>query len=281
MRVIVIGSRGQLGAAVVHEFSPHHEVVPFDHAALDITDHRRVGEEIERVKPDVIINCAAYNAVDDAEDHPVEALQINAFAVRSLARAAVSVGAALVQYSSDFVFDGKTTRPYVEDDPPNPLSVYAISKMLGEWFAADVPRAYVLRVESLFGRAPDGRPVKGSVAAIVKGLQHGDPVTVFADRTVSPTFVIDGARATRAIIDSGIPPGTYHCVNTGCCTWFEFAQEAARILGVEPRIEPVRLKDVTFRAARPSYCALSNQKLASAGVAMPAWQDALARYLRS
>jgi dTDP-4-dehydrorhamnose reductase len=207
------------------------------------------------------------------------ALQINAFAVRALARAAVAAGAALVQYSSDFVFDGKASRPYVEDDPPNPLSVYAASKMLGEWFAADAPRVYVLRVESLFGRAPDGRPVKGSVAAIVKSLRQGEPARVFEDRTVTPTFVIDGAQATRAIVERAIPPGIYHCVNSDCCTWLEFAQEAARLLGVDAPIEPVRLAEASFRAARPAYCALSNAKLAAAGVPLPSWQDALARYL--
>jgi dTDP-4-dehydrorhamnose reductase len=279
MRIAVLGSRGQLGAAVVQECTAHHEVVAVDRAALDITDPPRVEREIARLRPEAIINCAAYNAVDDAEDDPVAALEANAFAVRSLARAAASTGAMLVQYGSDFVFDGTGTKPYLESDPPNPQSVYGISKMLGEWFAADAPRAYILRVESLFGAAPNGRPAKGSVATIVTGLQSGEVVRVFEDRTVTPTFVIDGARATRTLVERRPPPGLYHCVNSGHCTWLEFAEEAARLLGVPPRLERVRFADAKLKARRPQFCALSNEKLASIGITMPAWQDALARYL--
>ena len=153
-------------------------------------------------------------------------------------------------------------RPYTEDDRPNPRSVYAVSKLLGEWFAADAPRAYVLRVESLFGRAPDGPPAKGSVAGIVKTLLEGGEPTVFEDRTVSPTYVLDAARATRQLVERTRAAGLYHCVNSGHCTWLEFARELARQLGVEPRLKPVRMADVPLRAARPQYCALSNEKLA-------------------
>src|SRR6202790_4011325 len=261
MRIAVVGAAGQLGAAVVRECSSRHEVTAFDHAALDITDPVNVAAGMKRVAPDVIINCAAYNAVDAAEDHPVEALRANAFAVRALARAARAQGAALVHYSSDFVFDGTATAPYTEEDRPNPRSVYAASKMLGEGFAADAPGAYILRVESLFGRAPGGRPVKGSGAAILCALQSGATAKVFEDRTVTPTYVLDAARATRELVERRLPAGIYHCVNSGSCTWLELAREAARLLGVEPRIQPMRLADAHLRAARPQYCALSNEKL--------------------
>src|SRR5579863_2399169 len=167
MKIVVLGSRGQLGAAVVHEFSARHDVVALDRAALDITDAENVAATIARLAPEVIINCAAYNAVDAAEDHPVEALKGNAFAVRNLARAARAHAAVLVHYSSDFVFGGTLARPLTEEDALNPRSVYAASKMLGEWFAADAPRAYVLRVESLFGGVPGGPAPRGSVAGIV------------------------------------------------------------------------------------------------------------------
>ena len=279
MRIAVVGATGQLGAAVVHECSSRHDVAAFDRAALDITDPVKVTSEMKRVAPEVIINCAGYNKVDAAEDHPVEALRANAFAVRALARAARARGAALVHYSSDFVFDGTATAPYTEEDRPNPLSVYAASKMLGEWFAADAPAAYILRVESLFGRAPDGGPVKGSVAAILGALQSGATAKAIEDRTVTPTYVIDAARATRQLVERRPPAGIYHCVNSGRCTWLELAREAARLLGVEPRIEPVRHADLHLRAARPQYCALSNEKLRSIGIDMPSWRDALERYV--
>jgi len=280
MRVAVIGARGQLGAAIVRELGGGHKVEAFDHAALELTDGERVLETLTRLQPDAIVNCAAYNAVDAAEDHPVDALALNAVAVRTLARAAAAVDAALVHYSTDFVFDGTASEPYSEDAPPNPKSVYATSKLLGEWLAADAPRAFVLRVESLFGAVPGSRD-KGSVSAIVNALERGDVPRVFEDRTVSPTNVFDAARATRALLERHAEPGTYHCVNTGHSTWLEFATEAAQLLGVPPRFEAVTLGSLRLRAERPRYCALSNRKLTSLGIPMATWQDALARYIES
>ena len=227
MRVVVVGSRGQLGAAVVHEFRRDHETVALRHADLDLNEARAVQSVLGAAAPDAIINCAAYNAVDAAEDHPVDALRTNALAVRNLARAAVAAKAVLVHCGTDFVFDGTGERPYAEDDPPNPRSVYAASKLIGEWLALDAPRSYVLRVESLFGRAPDGPPAKGSVEAIVSALRDGRPTRVFRDRTVSPTYVPHAARAIRHLLERDAAPGLYHCVSTGFCTWLEFALSAA------------------------------------------------------
>jgi len=279
MRIAVVGARGQLGAAVVHACAGRHTVVPVDRSVADITDAPALLKVLEEVRPEVIINCAAYNAVDAAETHPVEALRVNALAVRTLARA-VRDGA-LVHYSSDFVFDGTASQPYVESDPPNPLSVYAMSKLLGEWFAADAGRAYVLRVESLFGRAPGGPPARGSVAGLVKAMVAGERPRVFADRTVTPTHIGDAAAATLGLLERRAEPGLYHCVNSGTCTWHELATEAARLLGIEASFEVVRFADVRLPAARPQYCALSNAKLAAAGFVMPTWQDALARALKT
>jgi len=140
------------------------------------------------------------------------------------------------------------------------------------------PGAYVLRVESLFGQPPAG-PAKGSAAGILATLKAGGSPKVFEDRTISPSYLPDVARATRYLMESEAPAGLYHCVNTGQCTWLEFAREMARLLGVEPRFTPVRMANVQLRAQRPMFCALSNEKLRSAGVDMPPWQDALARYL--
>jgi dTDP-4-dehydrorhamnose reductase len=281
MRIAVVGAGGQLGAAIVQEFRARHDVIALDRRALDITDARAVAAVLADAAPDGIINCAAYNAVDAAEEHPVEALQTNALAVRSLARAAAALGASLVHYSTDFVFDGTACVPYGETDPPNPRSVYAASKLLGEWFAADGPKTYVLRVESLFGRAAAGPPPRGSVAAIVSTLAAGGTARVFSDRTVSPTYIVDAATATAALLERGAPPGLYHCVNSGHCTWLEFAREAARLLGVEARLDVVGVADVQLRAERPKYCALSNAKLAAQGIDMSPWREALARHLAS
>ena len=279
MRIAVVGARGQLGAAVVHEFRSGHDVTALVRSDLDINDAPAVQVTFARLMPDAIVNCAGYNAVDAAEDHPVEALRANAFAVRNLARAAAAAGAVLIHCSSDFVFDGTITRPHLESDQPNPRSVYAASKLLGEWFASDAPRSYVLRVESLFGRAPDGPAAKGSAETILRSIRSGSVARVFEDRTVSPTYVVDAARAMRRLLEQPVTFGLYHCVNSGFCTWLEFALEAARLLEIEPRLERVRVTDVALRAERPVYCALSNDRLAAAGVVMPDWRDALSRYL--
>jgi dTDP-4-dehydrorhamnose reductase len=277
VRIAVVGAAGQLGAAIAHEFSTPHDVVLLTRADLDVTDDAAVASVIDRVRPEVIVNCAGYNDVDGAETHPLEALGANAYAVRALARAAERHHAALVHYSTDFVFDGTATKPYTENDAPNPRSAYAMSKLLGEWFALDARRGYVLRVESLFGRAPNGPDPKGSVAGIVRSLRAGKSPKVFTDRTISPTYVIDAARATRELIERSAPPGLYHCVNSGSCTWYELGEEAARQLGVKPTLTPVTLADATMAAPRPKFCALSNEKLQALGIHMPAWQDALAR----
>ena len=154
-----------------------------------------------------------------------------------------------------------------------------MSKLLGEWLADEAPRHYVLRVESLFGRAPKGTS-RGSATSICDRIAADEIVPVFVDRTVSPTHVLDAAAATRAVVERALPFGIYHCVNSGCCTWKEFAEAAARFLGRRPHLQPITLDSISLRAPRPKYCALSNAKLASFGVEMPDWQDALGRSLQ-
>lgn len=278
-RVAVVGARGQLGAAMVAELSSGYEVDAVDRTALDITRAADVARYFAEHPADALVNCTGFNAVDAAERQPVEALTINAFAVRLLARAAEECGAVFVHYSSDFVFDGTIERPLTEDDQPNPRSAYATSKLLGEWFAADARRHYVLRVESLFDRAPNAGPAKGTVAGIVHTLRAGGRPKVLRDRTVSPTSVRDAAVATRRLLELMPAHGVYHLVNSGRCTWLEFAEEAARLLGVNPQFDVLNFSEMNLPAVRPQYCALSNGKLAAAGIVMPTWQDALRRYL--
>lgn len=280
MRVVVTGAAGLLGSAVAALFEAQgDEVFPIAHAALDIVDARSVERLVLELRPDAIINCAAFNDVDAAESDAPSALAVNAFGVLALAHAAQRAGASLVHYSTDFVFDGEATRPYVEEDSPNPRSVYALSKLLGEWFAADAPRHYVLRVESLFGHAGAAGTRRGSLGTIVDRIRAGETVPVFVDRTVSPSFTADVAAATRQVLLSSPPAGTYHCVNDGAASWQEVAEEAARLVGKPLRLLPLTLATASLKAARPRYCALSPARLASLGIVMPPWQDALARFL--
>lgn len=277
MVVAIVGAHGLLGAATVSEWrSAGHTVRALTRADVDVTNHRQVCDVIAATIPDVVINCTAYNQVDAAEDHPAAALAVNSWAVRSLAAAAAGAGAVLVHYSTDFVFDGHTDRPYVETDPTNPQSAYGASKLLGEWFAADAPRHYVLRVESLFG----GAASRSSVDRMLDQMRAGRRVTAFADRTVSPSHVEDVARATRALVERAAPLGLYHCVNSGVTTWLELAEHLRVWAGLpNAEVTGVPAGSVSLAARRPQYAALSNAKLTAAGVAMPTWQDALRRHV--
>jgi dTDP-4-dehydrorhamnose reductase len=279
MRVIVTGAAGLLGAAIQREFQAGYTVLPLDRAALDLSDEHAVARTVAGAAPDVIINCAAYNNVDGAEGAPAHALRVNAFGVLSLTRAARAAGATLFHYSTDFVFDGAASEPYGEDALPNPRGVYAASKLLGDWFAREAPGSYVLRVESLFGQPGASRTRQGSLGTIIERIRSGAEVPVFVDRTASPSYTADVAAATRALFERRAPPGLYHCVNSGAATWAEIAHAAARLLDRPLRMVPITLESARLLAPRPRYCALSNARLAAAGVPMPHWQDALGRYL--
>jgi dTDP-4-dehydrorhamnose reductase len=282
MKVLVTGAGGHLGSAMARHLASSCEVTATTRAELDVCDHAAVFAAVRRLRPSAVVNCSAYTDVDRAEAEPVEALDVNAFAVRVLAAAAREVGAALVHFSTDFVFDGTACRPYTEEDPPNPRSTYAASKLVGEWLARDAGRHYVMRVESVFGAPAAGADARRtSVDRIVDAIVAGREARVFVDRIVSPSYSLDVAEATRALLERDAPPGLYHCVNSGAGTWEELAREVGRVLGVGPRLVPIRMADAGLRAHRPLYCALSNAKLASIGIGMPTWQGALARYLAS
>ena len=279
-RVVVTGAGAQLGRFIVRAFDDC-EVMPLTRADLDVADPEAVRAVVARLSPSLIVNCAAFNAVDAAEDDAPAAFAVNAFAVRSLARAADATGAVLVHYSSDFVFDGQAARPYLESDPPRPRSVYASSKLVGEWFARDAARAFVLRAESLFGCDRDWRGRRGTLDQIVERMEAGEEVRVFSDRVVSPSYLADVAAATRHLVEAEAAPGLYHCVNGGPASWYEVARDVASQLRLAPRLVSATIEQVPMKAERPRYCALDNAKLAGAGFAMPPWPDAVGRWLAS
>jgi len=279
--VLLTGAGGQLAYAIQRRMQATGRVVGLTRRELDLRRDAEVLDAVRSVMPDVIINGAAYNDVDGAEDDPVTALAVNAFAVRSLARAAAAVDATLVHFSTDFVFDGTANQPYREDMSPNPQSVYAMSKLVGEWFACE-SKHYVLRVESLFGGGQqthaDGWPRGSSLDRIADAILDGREVRAFSDRIVSPSYVDDVADATAALLSVSAPFGLYHCVGSGMATWLEVTTELAARLDHPARITPVPMDSVPMRAPRPRFCALSNSKLERLGIVMPTWQDAVIRY---
>jgi dTDP-4-dehydrorhamnose reductase len=276
MKVLVLGAAGQLGHVMAMLLSAEYAVTAWTREDIDLRRHRELSERLRRLAPEVIINCASYNNVDQAEQDQETAIDVNGFVVRTLAHAAEAIDALLIQYSTDFVFLGTGTVPYTELDRPEPQSVYAQSKLIGEWMAAGAPKHYVLRVESLFG----GPMRRSSVDRIANAVRSGTPAPVFVDRVVSPSFVIDVAEASAHLIRTRPAYGVYHCVNSGHATWFEVGREIARLLGkTESALKPIRVKDVILPAARPQYAALDNAKLTATGCVLPTWQDAIARYI--
>ena len=276
MKILIVGAAGQLGQTMTARLSGQHEVTAWTRATIDLTRHADVRQAIVGLSPEVIVNCASFNQVDLAEDEQILALDANAMVVGTLARSAADVNAVLLHYSTDFVFAGTSRTPYTEADQPEPRSVYAQSKLIGEWLAADAPQHYVLRVESLFG----GPHRRSSIDRIVDAVRAGQAAAVFVDRVVSPSFVIDVAEASAFLIDHRPAPGLYHCVNSGHATWFEVGQQIVKQLGgSDALLHPISVHDVTLRAPRPQFAALDNAKLASIGYHMPTWQDAIGRYL--
>lgn len=272
------GASGQLATFVIQAFADC-QVAALTRSRLDVTDPAAVAAAVSEATPDLIVNCAAFNDVDGAEQRATEAIATNALAVRSLARAAEAAGATLVHYSSDFVLNDDSGQPHGEEVRPSPRGVYAASKLLGEWFAGEAPAAFVLRVESLFGSPPGWTGRRGTLDQIVDGIRQGRDVKVFTDRIVSPSYAKDVAAATRHLVTSGARPGLYHCVNDGHASWHDVAVEAARVLGMASRLVPITVDQLPLRVPRPRYCALSTAKLAAAGFTMPSWRDALRRWL--
>jgi dTDP-4-dehydrorhamnose reductase len=273
LRVVVLGAGGQLGQSINREMRrAGHEVVALTRAALDVTQRFAVLDKVAKLKPEVVIN-ATVLGVDASEDDPKAALAVNSFAVRTLADVARSAGAVLVHFSSDYVFDGAATAPYRETDGPNPVNVYGATKLLGEIYAQNAPRGYVLRVEGLFG-TPGG---KGTIDKMIAEARQGRTLTAFYDRKISPVHVDDVAAAMRRLVERKASPGVWHCVNSGFATWHELALEIVRVLGSASNVIPASLERSGLRVPRPLFSALSNEKLANFGIELPTWQNALAR----
>lgn len=276
-RVLVTGAGAQLGGALVARLAGHVALTALTRSELDITSPRAVEAAMTATRPDVVINCASFNDVDGAEREAAAALAINGLGVGHLADACATLGARLVHFSTDFVFDPADDPGLLDEaSPVAPRSVYALSKFLGELLARRAPRHYVFRVASLFG----GSRAKSSLDRIADAVLAGRPVRAFANRTVTPSYVPDLADAVASALALDIPDGLYHCVNTGKATWVDVARHLASELGRDPEatVTPGSFDPAAFPARRPTYAALSNGALAAAGVTLPTWQDAIARY---
>ena len=276
MRVLVTGSKGQLGSEFVTLLADRgDEVLGVDIPAIDITDPDSVATVFANFSPDVVINCAAWTAVDAAEENESAALRVNGEGPRVLAEACRSHGAWLVQISTDYVFDGRASTPYAEDAVPDPQGAYGRTKLAGELAVQSVlPDAhYLVRTAWLYG-------VNGSnfVKTMLKFEGERDTVSVVTDQIGQPTYARDVARQVIALLDMRPPAGTFHATNSGAVSWFEFTQEIFRLAGADPaRVLPTDSASFVRPAPRPAYSVLGHDRWNAVGMApMRAWQEALA-----
>jgi dTDP-4-dehydrorhamnose reductase len=280
MRYLITGHHGQLATDFKAVLAPRAELVLTDLEDLRLEDQAGVRALVDEARPDVILNCAAYNRVDQAEAEPAEALAANALAPRNLALAARECGATLVHFSTDYVFDGPGRRPYVETDAPAPGCVYGVSKLAGEHMVlGTTERSFVFRVCGLYGYA--GSRDKGSnfVETMIGLARQGKPLRVVNDQTLTPTATRDVVDAVLGAIEYG-RYGLYHLTATGACTWYKFARAIFDELRMDVSLSPAATAEYPTSARRPAYSVLDNAAYRGLGFAdLAPWRESLSRYL--
>ncbi len=266
-----------LGTELMKVFSGCEALHGVDLDQLDITSAERCSEHVGALAPDVVVNAAALTAVDYCESHAEEAFRVNGEGAGNLAGAAAAVGALLVHFSTDYIFDGLKNSPYTEEDPPAPRSVYGRSKLQGEERIREkCPSHIIARTAWLFGRNGNN-----FIRTILSAAREGRQLRVVDDQRGSPTYARDLAAWTALMIESGCR-GIYHVTNSGACTWYELAVrvvEWSELPGVS--VTPVTTEEFPRPAPRPANSVLANKRLAEAGLpSMRPWQEAVRAYLR-
>lgn len=276
MKVLVTGVKGQLGYDVVNELKKrNHEAIGVDISEMDITDSNSVERVITKVKPDAVIHCAAYTAVDAAEENKELCMKVNAGGTENIAKVCKEIDAKMIYISTDYVFDGEGERPWKPEDGRAPLNVYGQSKYEGELAVEKyLEKYFIVRIAWVFG-------VNGNnfIKTMLKLGEAKDEISVVNDQIGSPTYTYDLARLLVDMVESD-KYGKYHATNEGLCTWYEFACEIFKQAGVEVKVEPVTSDMFPSKAKRPHNSRMEKSKLDENGfVRLPDWKDALSRYL--
>lgn len=277
MKVFVTGVKGQLGFDVVNELKKRgHEAIGVDIDEMDITDEESVNRVIKAAAPDAVIHCAAYTAVDAAEDNLELCRNVNARGTEYIARVCRELDIRMMYISTDYVFNGQGTRPWEPDDKREPLNVYGQTKYEGELAVEEnLTKYFIVRIAWVFGL--NG---KNFIKTMLNLGQTHDKLTVVADQIGSPTYTYDLARLLVDMIETE-KYGRYHATNEGLCSWYEFACEIFKQAGMNVSVEPVTSDQYPSKAKRPMNSRMNKDKLEENGfVRLPSWQDALKRYLR-
>jgi dTDP-4-dehydrorhamnose reductase len=281
-RAVVFGASGQLGVELVRELkSRQYEVGAWDRAHADITDPAAVENALANFDAEVVLNASAYNQVDVAEKEPHAAFLVNALGVRNLALACRQIDARLVHFSTDYVFDGTATRPYVEEDPTHPMGAYAVSKLAGELYAqAYLDKALIVRTSGVFGPGGLATARGNFVEIMLRMAGSNQPIRIVVDHFASPTYTPFLAARTADLIERG-QSGVFHAGGGTPISWFDFAQIIFEVAGLQPALHRTNEREYRTPARRPKYSALSNAKMERAGVEpMPPLRQAVEDYFK-
>ena len=277
IKVAIIGSTGQLGSDIFEVFG--EKALPFSHDEIEVKDINSCRKILKDV--DIVINCAAYVKVDESEDNPEKAFMVNAIGARNVALVCNEKKMKNVYISTDFVFDGNKNKPYQEDDQPNPINTYGLSKYVGEMFTRNYcTKFYIIRSSSLYGEK--GARGKGGnfVNWMIEKANNNEIIKVVDDIVMSPTYTKDAAEMVKNMLDKKLPYGIYHVTNQGYCSWFEFAKKIFEFLDIDAKLFPIKSDELNRKASRPKSSALENTKINRFGLRMRNWEDALKDYLR-
>lgn len=277
MKVAVTGAGGMLARALIAELATRgHGAVPFTRAALDVTDAAAVDDALSLARPDIVVQCAAYTRVDDAEGEESRALEVNAGGTANVARACAGIRARLVYPGTDYVFPGTASAPYPPDAATAPINAYGRTKAAGEAAARAAGDALIVRTSWLYG--PGG---SNFVGTILRRAREGASLRVVDDQRGTPTSTLDLAAMIVALLEHAVPAGTYHATNAGETTWYGFACAALELAGVTADITPCSSSEFPRPARRPSYSVLDCSTTYAAVGAAPHWRDALATALQA
>jgi dTDP-4-dehydrorhamnose reductase len=282
MRLMIIGADGQLGADLVLQFRDHADLVPLTYEDGDIVDFNVVQSLVTMHRPEVIINTAAYHNVPECELHPVRAFEVNALGARNLALATESKGVRLVHISTDYVFDGSKSSPYTESDCPNPLNVYANTKLSGEYFIRSICKNYmILRVSGIYGKTRCIGKGSNFINTMLRLFRDGQSIRVVTDEVLTPTSTVEISRQLETMLQENCQ-GVFHVTAEGACSWHEFAQSIFKILEWPVQIQEARVADFPPTVKRPHYSVLENTRLKQAGInRMKDWKTALTEFLKT
>jgi dTDP-4-dehydrorhamnose reductase len=278
VKVLLFGGSGQLGSEIRARWSDDEIVAP-SHDELDLEQAAAVQSALDAQLPDVVVNCAAFHNVDACETQPERAFAVNALAVDRIAALCGERDIAFLTISTDYVFDGQTSRPYTEEDCPRPISAYGASKLAGEHLVLRrAMNAYVVRTCGVYGR--HASKSKGTfIDRVITQASSGEKPRIVSDVVVSPTYAGHLAIALRELI-RGENYGLYHACNEWPVSWYDFARAALDLAGIAQQIEPISASQWKAPARRPAYSALSSGKVAALGVTLPSWREGIAAYLR-